>query len=736
MKKLDPQVVFAPARPNLEKSPTQPSQLSANKIKDRHRDRLAGVYVRQSDPQQVIHNRESRERQYELTDHAVALGWSTDRIVIFDEDQGRTGRTASHRGDFHQLLAEVTMDHVGIIVGLEMSRIARSGKDWHHLLELCAIFGTLLADFDGIYDPNDPNDRLLLGLKGTMSEMELHTMRNRLEMGRLHKAERGDLIFPLPIGYVRSPTDDVILEPDQQAQNVVRLIFEKFEEFGTVGVVFRYLLRHGVKIPVRPHDGPNPGVLTWRRPNKTTLNGMIRNPTYAGTYAYGRCPVDAKRRAAEQSLRARKWVPRDQWKVTIHNRFPAYITWDRFLKNQATLRRNKSRWDSSGAPRQGAALLGGILACGCCGNRLGVYYSKTGRPRYGCTHAYRAGLDKVCQSMAAPWVDGLVVRQVLRALEPAALELSLQAGDDIQKERERLDKLRQQELQRARYEAQRAERHYRSVDPENRLVAATLEKTWDEALCKVRQSEEDYDRFQLEIPQNLTDAERDQIQSLAADVPGLWNAPETTAADRKIIIRLLIDKVVVTSQGATENIDVAIHWKGGFVSCHAVVRRLQQYDRLRDFDQILERVFALHEAGKTARQIADQLQKEQFPTIRPDKPWTKTTVNALLARRILKPGRAEHVELASDEWHLSDLVRELGIRPHQFRSWIHQGFVHCRRSPLRRYYIVWTDASERERLRNLRDFATAHPGLKASAYPKELITPKQRKAEREKATVC
>ena len=262
MKKLDPATPPTCTRPKSETSPTRPSQLASIKIKERHRERSAAVYIRQSNPQQVLHNRESRERQYELVDHAVALGWSGDRIVIFDEDTGNTARTAVHRDDFHRLLAEVTMDHVGIVVGLDMSRIARSGKDWHHLLELCAIFGTLLADFDGIYDPNDPNDRLLLGLKGTMSEMELHTMRNRLEMGKLHKAERGDLILVLPIGYARSPSNDVILEPDQQAQRVVRLIFEKFEELGSVGAVFRYLLRHDVKIPVRPHDGPNPGVLT------------------------------------------------------------------------------------------------------------------------------------------------------------------------------------------------------------------------------------------------------------------------------------------------------------------------------------------------------------------------------------------------------------------------------------------------------------------------------------------
>jgi DNA invertase Pin-like site-specific DNA recombinase len=271
----------------------RPGRLSSTKVHERHVARLAIVYVRQSTAQQMIEHRESLDRQYALTDYALALGWSSDRTLTIDEDLGRSGRSAEGRPGFQRLLAEISMDHVGVVMGLEMSRLARSCKDWHHLLEVCAVFGTLLADQDGVYDPNDPNDRLLLGLRGTISEVELHTMRNRLDRGKLNKAERGELFMCLPIGYAWSPSHEVVMEPDEQARGVVQLILDKFAELGTAVAVFHYLLENDIKTPVRPHDGPNPGVLTWRRPSMATIYGVLHNPIYAGTYAYGRCPIDS-----------------------------------------------------------------------------------------------------------------------------------------------------------------------------------------------------------------------------------------------------------------------------------------------------------------------------------------------------------------------------------------------------------------------------------------------------------
>ena len=419
-------------------------------------------------------------------------------------------------------------------------------------------------------------------------------------------------------------------------------------------------------------------------------------------------------------------MPREQWKVTIANRVPAYISWEQYLRNQERLRQNQSRWHVPGVSRAGAALLGGIIECGLCRGRLSVTYSKRGKGRYECFYASRHGIESKCQGVSMDCIDQLVGRQVLRALEPASLELSLGAAEDIQKERTRLAELRQQELKRAHYEAQRAERHYRSVDPENRLVAGTLEKEWEKALGKHRQLQEGLHRFEQETPNQLTAAEREQIRALAADLPALWNGPETTATDRKEITRHLIDKVVVKAQGATEHIDVAIHWKGGFGSQHAVVRRVQKYEQLRDFDAIMQCVHAGHAAGLLAAQIAERLQQAGFRPTNPAASWDRHMVLNMLRRSHLLAGRTEKIELAPDEWLLTDLAREVDIGCSHLRRWIHREGVHWRRSPLRGYYIIWADADERTRLRKLQAFFHDHPGLSTALYPKELITPKPR----------
>lgn len=379
-------------------------------------------------------------------------------------------------------------------------------------------------------------------------------------------------------------------------------------------------------------------------------------------------------------------------------------------------------------------MLGGIIECGICQHHLNVIYSKADKGRYDCFHANRHGIERKCQGIAAYCIDELVSRQVLRALEPAALELSLRAAEDIQKERTRLAEFRQQEMQRARYEAQRAERHYRSVDPENRLVAGTLEKEWEKALNKQRQMEEDFHRFEQEAPCLLTTEEREQIGVLAADLPSLWHASETTAVDRKEITRHLIDKVVVTAQGATEHIDVAIHWKGGFVSQHAIVRRVQKYEQLRDFDAIMNCVRAGHAAGMLTAQIAEQLQQAGFRNINPELPWDKHMVLALLRRSELLPGRIEKIELAPDEWLLADLARHLDIGCSHLRRWMHRNGVHWRRSPLHGYYIIWADADEQKRLRKLQAFFNAHPSMSTTSYPKELTTSKPRPHEKKAKT--
>jgi DNA invertase Pin-like site-specific DNA recombinase len=539
--------------------------LLTSKIRARHLDRLAMVYVRQSTPQQVIEHQESRLRQYDLASHAAALGWSESRVLVIDEDQGQSGRSAERRSGFQRLLSEVTLEHVGLILGLEMSRLARSSKDWHHLLELCALFGTLLADQDGIYDPTDSNDRLLLGLKGTMSEFELFTMRNRLERGKLHKAERGELFITAPLGFVRLPSGEIAKEPDEQARAVTQLIFDKFEEIGSMYGVLYYLVKNGIDLGIRPHHGSQRGELIWRRPTLCTLNRVLHHPIYAGAYVYGRHLTERKVAGGSLCTRQRQ-LPRSQWKVLKRGVLPAYITWEQYEANQERLRKNRSRFDSPGIARNGNALLAGLLVCGTCGRRLQAGYRHSRRPYYQCVRHREEAREQECHGLCAPDIDELVVRQLFKALEPAALELSLQALEDEHRERQKLHEHWSRQRERARYEAERAERQFHAVEPENRLVGRTLEQKWEEALRKLHGLEEEWRRFARATPRQLSDDEQRRITALSQDPPALWSAEQTTNADRKEIIRCLVDRVVVRVSERSERVDVTIHWHEGFTS--------------------------------------------------------------------------------------------------------------------------------------------------------------------------
>ena len=339
------------------------------------------------------------------------------------------------------------MEHVGLILGIEMSRIARNNKDWHNLLEMCAIFGTLLADEDGVYDPQDTNDRLLLGLKGTISEFELVMMRNRLERGRLHKAQRGELFHRVPTGYIKLSSDRVEMDPDEQVREVIRLIFDKYDELGTAWGVFHYLIRNNIRLGFRPDHGPNRGNLEWRRPVLLTVFQILRHPIYAGAYTYGRRPHKRIRTAAGERTTAGNWVPMEQWKVLECDCLPAYITWDRYLANQESMRQHRSGPGSKGSPHDGAALLAGIVVCGNCGRCLQTSYRSQGKPYYSCVRHLHEGTEQVCFGLKGTAVDNLVEQQVLRVLEPAALELSCQAMEDIQRDRARLDKHWKQRLE-------------------------------------------------------------------------------------------------------------------------------------------------------------------------------------------------------------------------------------------------------------------------------------------------
>jgi DNA invertase Pin-like site-specific DNA recombinase len=708
-------------QPRRERPTPIPDPQSA-KIRPAHLERQALVYVRQSSPQQVLEHRESRERQYALAGHAVALGWSSRRVTVIDEDQGHSGSSAADRPGFQRLLSEVTLNQVGIVLGLEMSRLARSSKDFHQLIEACAIFGTLLADQDGVYDPAEPNDRLLLGLRGTISEVEIHTMRNRLDRGRLNKAARGELFFRLPTGYAFSPTRQVVLEPDEQARGVVRLVFEKFAELGSVYAVFHELIRHDIRLGMRAHSGPQRGDLVWRRPRLSMLYHVLHNPIYAGAYAYGRRVADPRLRKPHRPKTGCRAVPMAQWKVLRLDCLPSYISWEQYVENQRRLAANHFGPTTPGVARQGRALLGGLVVCGECGRRMQVSYRESEHPTYKCTWYLLEGRPRSCPPMAAGVLDPLVERQLLRALEPAALELSLRAGADVEHERQRLLELAQQDVERARYEAHRAERQYQSVEPENRLVGRELERRWEEALVQQRRAEEAHARRLQAEPPRLSDEERARILAFSADLPALWAAPTTTAADRKSILRTLIERVTVEVRDMTEYASVAIRWAGGFISRHELIRRVRRYDQMRDFPQLLDRLVELRGRGLSIPQIADQLNEEGFRTTK-GAHFHEDVVRQLPSRRGLGDERKQPGVLGPHEWWLADLSRASGVRLAVLRAWAKKGWFHSRKSPVQGLWIVWADGPEMDRLRRL---AACSPEGPFAQYPAELTTPRDR----------
>jgi DNA invertase Pin-like site-specific DNA recombinase len=679
---------------------TEPTR--STKVRAWHLDRSAVVYVRQSTLQQVAEHQESTARQYALADRAIDLGWPRDRVQVID-DLGRSGQSAEGRPGFQRLLAEVALDHVGLILGLEVSRLARSCRDWHQLLEACARFRVLLADADGVYDPSDYNDRLLLGLKGTMSEAELHILKERMYQGKLNKARRGELIGRTPIGYVRLPSGEWAIDPDEQVQAVVRLIFDQFDRLPSLHAVLRYLVHHGIRIPVRPHCGPNRGQLEWRRPNRTTLSDLVRHPAYAGAYRYGYRQTDPRRKIPGRPNSGQVTRRPEECLVLIRDRVPAYITWDRFQANQERLTANRSRPESPGAPRNGEALLGGLLRCGRCGHRMPVRYGGSKScPWYVCTKAATEYAEPLCQSASGRTLDELVASQILAAVAPAALEASLAAVAEVERERAALARQWQFRRERARYEAERAARQYQTCEPENRLVARELERRWEEALKQQRQLEEECERWQRSAPARLTDDDERAIRSLAADIPAVWGAETTTPADRQRIVRMLLEGVTVTVDRTSERVDVQLHWVGGLVRSHVIARPVARYDLLSDYPRLLGRLRELTGAGLSAAEIAGRLNAEGFRPPRRANQFTTASVQHLAARLGLprRPRYGSPAGLGPDEFRPMGLARRLGVSPDRVRGWLRSGYLNVRRDQ-DGHSIIWADADELKRLREL-----------------------------------
>ena len=540
----------------------------SSKIKASHLQRAAYVYIRQSTPGQVEHNRESTARQYALADRAGQLGWSKQQIVVIDEDPGLSGSTTDKRSGFARLTSEVALAYVGIILGLEVSRLARNNADWYRLLELCGVTDTLIGDNDGVYDPALFNDRLLLGLKGTMSEAELHIIRARLDGGIRNKAARGELRRGLPVGLIWGEQDgEILFHPDEAVTGAIRTVFERFAEFGSARRVWLWFRSEGLSFPLQTNPAGMPGPIRWVTPTYHALHQILTNPVYAGAYTYGKTRYE--RYVDEQGVvrkRARH-LPMDQWSVLIRDHHPGFIDWATFEANQARLDSNTrpQPHQAGGAVREGSALLQGLITCGHCGRRLHVHYrGRNSTPGYHC-----AGKDLVngrgvyCLNVGGTVIEQAVADAFLQAITPAAIEATRMSVEQLQANHDAALSQWRLEVERARYEAERAERRYRAVEPENRLVARGLESEWENRLRDLAAVESELRHREQQRPRALGPEQLQRIQILGSDLRQVWSATTTTDRDRKELLRTLLEEVILNLKRAEGHAHLTLRWRGG-----------------------------------------------------------------------------------------------------------------------------------------------------------------------------
>jgi DNA invertase Pin-like site-specific DNA recombinase len=534
---------------------------TASKVTAGHLARTAYLYVRQSTLRQVIHNTESATRQYALRQRAVALGWPVEQIVTIDSDQGQSGASAVDREGFQHLVAEVGLGRAGIVLGLEVSRLARNNADWHRLLEICALSGTLICDEDGLYDPACFNDRLLLGLKGTMSEAELHFIRARLRGGQLSKARRGELIMALPVGLVYDPAGKVVLDPDAGVRHAIGHLFATFARTASARAVVQAFNAEGLLFPARVRFGPHKGELAWMPLKHWRVLRTLHNPRYAGAFVYGR----RRERKGPNGKARHETLPRDQWTALIPDAHPGYITWDTFETNQALLATNAQAHGterSAGPAREGPALLQGLAICGRCGRRMTVrYHQRRGVeiPDYQCVgESIQAGAPR-CLTVPGAGVDTAIGQLLLHTVTPLALDVALTVQAELEARSDEADAMRRSHVERARHRTELARRRYLAVDPDNRLVADSLEADWNDSLRELQAAQDDYERAATAATA-LSDEHKARIRALAADFPALWSDPATPQRERKRMARLLIDDVTLTK---TDQIHLHVRFRGG-----------------------------------------------------------------------------------------------------------------------------------------------------------------------------
>ena len=636
--------------------------MTSELVTARHLGRKAVIYVRQSTPQQVLSNQESLRLQYALRQRARDLGWLEADVEVIDSDLGRSGATALQRKGFKDLIARVTLGEVGIILSYEVTRLARNCSDWYPLLDLCGYRQCLIGDRDGVYDPNSADGRLLLGLKGTISEVELHTLRGRLTAGLLNKAERGELAMLLPAGLVRSTHGVVTKHPDREVQERIGLVFAGFLELGSVGKLLRSFRARRLAVPRLDRFGE----VAWRTPTGGMITAILKNPAYAGAFVYGRTRSCRATYASGRLITAR--CPMAEWKVIVKDRYPAYIQWAEFERIQAMLRDNHAEYARNrtrGVPRDGAALLQGSVWCGRCGHKMTVEYRSANR--YVCNFLQRSQGGPLCHHLPADPIDARVAAAFFAAVGPEELQAWNRTQDARQRAEGALDRAEAQQVERLRYQALLAERRFNRVDPDNRLVASELERRWEVALRELRQAEEALAlrRASRTQPDALTSEERGDFLALGPQLPAMWRRPGMDRARKKALLRCLIEKVIL-HRTAPERIDIRIVWQGGEVSEAQVEPRVYALHALSRGDEMQRRMLELARQGLTDAEVADILTREGHRSPRCSHVLVRTVQVFRQRHRVLRGASRTHPRHVPGWLTIAELARRLQVS----RYWI------------------------------------------------------------------
>lgn len=660
---------------------------SRDGLQPHHLLRKAVIYIRQSTGHQVLSNLESQKLQLAMKEHALRLGFPDESIVLIESDTGISANSTAGRHGYKDLLAQVAMGEVGVILSYESTRLSRNCSDWYPLLDLCALNHCLIADRDGVYDPSTPNGRLLLGMKGMVSELELHTLRGRLLAGVANKAQRGELALVLPAGLVRLENGAVLKDPDLQVQELIALVFSTFLSLRSAAKVVRHFRRHGLCVPRRPRNDQ-----TRLRPaSLASVVAILRNPAYAGAFVYGKTrSVRSKdpQRARPHSQRR----PQSQWRVLLKDRYPAYITWETFERIQSMLADNYAEYDrnkSRGVPRDGAALLQGLCYCAECGHKMVVQYK--GGSRYLCNFLRQQTQAPVCQYLPADPIDQSVVAAFFAALSPVELNLYEQAQRQKQAQHQEVKNAQQRHLQRLRYEVELARRQYDRVDPDHRLVASELERRWEVALHALQQSEQRYQeddlKLQTETESMIPEELRTAFENIGQSLPTLWSTETLSRSMKKALLRCLIDKVVLKRLEAREHIMVRIVWRGGAYTETELGVPVHALCDLSSYQEMEKAILELETAGQSDAQIAQTLTERGFRSPQRDRLLESTVKAIRLKHQRFHRYRAPRPRQVPGYLTVPQMAQELGVTPHWIYHLIDRGLIDVKRDDRTRLYL-------------------------------------------------